>query len=94
MLADQLAPENRLPDLLAREIAAIIKRGIAVGEFRTMDALLVSRFIASTHMYLLGPTASDRPQKDLVEKLCDFELTALGVDTAKTQERKRKGSGR
>jgi AcrR family transcriptional regulator len=93
MLAEGLAPERLLPAMLANEIAGIIRRGVAAGDFRAVDPVLASRFIASAHMYLLGPTGLEHSERASIETLCDFELRALAVDP-EAQMRKRKGSGR
>lgn len=93
LVAGDLTPERQLPAILANTVAGIIKRGVNAGEFHTADPVLASRFIASAHMYLFGPTAADRPHKQIVEQLCDFELRALGFDPG-ARTSKRKGNGR
>jgi AcrR family transcriptional regulator len=93
MLEGELEPDRVLPAMLAKSIAAIIRRGIATGEFRQVDPVLSSRFIASAHMYLLGPTGMEHSERSVIETLCDFELRALSID-ANTPQRKRKGSRR
>jgi AcrR family transcriptional regulator len=94
MLADDLHPDRQLPAMLAESIAGIIRRGMTNGVFQPVDPVLTSRFLASAHMYLLGPTGMAHSERSVIETLCDFELRALGVDAAGTQQRKRKGSGR
>jgi AcrR family transcriptional regulator len=93
MLADDLEPDRLLPAMLGDSIAGIIKRGIAGGDFRPVDPVLTSRFLASAHMYLLGPTGMEHSERSIIETLCDFELRTLAVD-ATAQQRKQKGSGR
>jgi AcrR family transcriptional regulator len=93
MLAEDLEPNRLLPAMLADSIAGIIKRGMASGDFQQVHPVLTSRFLASAHMYLLGPTGMEHSERSVIDALCDFELRALGVDSA-TEQRKRKGSGR
>lgn len=72
-------PEHPLPIRLGDAIARIIERGIASGEFASGDAHLLSRFVASAHMYLLSPGAQEIDEASLIETMCEFELRALGA---------------
>jgi AcrR family transcriptional regulator len=81
VLADALKPERLLPAILANAIASIIERGIEEGVFRRVDPVLTARFLASAHMYLLGPTGLDYSEKHVIDTLCELELRALATDT-------------
>ncbi len=78
---DQLPPELSLPVMLGAVVRRIIERGIAAGEFATVDARLTSSFIASAHMYLLSPGAMKTGEQALVDALCGLELNALAAGT-------------
>ena len=52
---------------------------MASGEFAPGDAELLSRLIASAHMYLLIPAAHGADEGAVSTTLCEFELRALGV---------------
>ena len=81
---DQLPPERSLPVMLAGAIGRIIERGVASGEFAVSDAVLLSRFIASAHMYLLSRPAMKIGERALVDALCELELNALTAGIAQT----------
>jgi AcrR family transcriptional regulator len=85
---EQLPPERALPALMAGAIRRIIERGVAAGEFAAVDVALVSRFIASSHMYLLSPAAMKTSEQKLIDALCDFELRALTAREAPGPARK------
>jgi AcrR family transcriptional regulator len=87
-----ITPEQQLPALLAATVRRIIERGVAAGAFTTEDAVLASRFVASAHMYLLGPTSQDHDEDDLISTLVAFELRALGAGAAEKKQRKGKVS--
>jgi AcrR family transcriptional regulator len=93
---ETLPRERLLPVMLGGTIQKIIERGMAAAEFAPVDAVLVSRYIASAHMYLLGPWVAEHSEEELVDVLCDLELSALGDDSARQTKsaRKRKGNGR
>ncbi len=89
---DRLPPERSLPVMLAGAIRRIIERGVAAGEFVDVDAVLLSRFLASAHMYLLSPTALDFDEAAQIETLCEFELRGLapaGTDVPPRKARRR-----
>lgn len=75
----RLPPERSLPVMLAAALRRIIERGIAAGEFAAADAVLLSRFIAGAHMYLLTSAASETDEATLIDTLCAFELRALAA---------------
>jgi hypothetical protein len=75
----ELPPERSLPVMLADTIRRIIERGVVSGEFVSADAVLLSRFIATAHMYLLHPSAMEVAEQTLIDTLCEFELNALAA---------------
>jgi AcrR family transcriptional regulator len=77
---DRLPAERSLPVMLAGAIGRIIEEGVASGDFMTSDALLLARFIASAHMYLLSRPAMKVSERALVDALCELELNALTAD--------------
>ena len=74
-----MGSEQSLPAVLSAAIERIIEQGIASGEFAEGDGALLSRLIASAHMYLLSPTAHGTDEELVINTLCEFELRALGA---------------
>jgi hypothetical protein len=72
-------PERSLPVVMGAAIHRIVDAGMAAGEFAPGDAELLSRLIASAHMYLLTPTAHGADEGAVAKTLCEFELRALGM---------------
>lgn len=72
-------PEQSLPMVMGAAIHRIVDAGMAEGDFAPGDAELLSRLIASAHMYLLTPMVHDTDEAAVAMTLCEFELRALGV---------------
>jgi AcrR family transcriptional regulator len=77
--------ENKeVPAALEGALRQIISRGVNSGEFSPGDDAMRARFLASAHLFVIGPAAPVLDEAKIIETLCDFELRALGATSVQT----------